>query len=185
MACHDLRLYEPAAGEGRSAPDLQRASADKQTSLQELEASVHLPPDLSTALRRLLPEQCGPSQLQEAPPHWQLRVYRLRLPAKVAKLACGGAHTLASMEAGGLWAWGDNRHAQCGQPASAAREVPTPQPVEAFVGVQLADVSAGGQHSVAAAADGACFSWGHGRWAWCDVGLALHVSTSSLALAGL
>jgi len=109
-------------------------------SMHSLAASVKLPADLSAALWReecaapacAIGEQGAASAVSSARSsrstsgssagsharhqqrqQEQLQVFRLRMPQPVQKVACGGAHTLVSLAgAGGLMAWGDNRHGE-------------------------------------------------------------------------
>lgn len=66
---------------------------------------------------------------------------------------------LSSCPGGELFAWGENLHGQLGVGRGIA-STPTPQMVEHLYGVPLAQVSAGGAHSVALSMSGNVYSWG-------------------------
>jgi hypothetical protein len=75
------------------------------------------------------------------------------------------AHTLASLQSGGLMAWGDNSKGQCGLPAGAFPVVPAPSRVHAFDGARLIHISAGLKHSAVVQEGGVLCTFGHGRCA--------------------
>ncbi|NWS54589.1 HERC5 ligase, partial [Chunga burmeisteri] len=65
-----------------------------------------------------------------------------------------------SVRAGGtLFTWGQNAHGQLGV-GSQTTLVPQPQPVERLKGIPLAQIAAGGAHSIAVSLSGAVYSWG-------------------------
>ena len=93
---------------------------------------------------------------------------RQLLPKKVEALAgqrviavsAGLMHSLALIAEGALWSWGFGTSGQLGH--GDAQNQLLPKKVEAFAGRRVVAVSAGGNHSLALAADGAVWSWGGG-----------------------
>ncbi len=80
----------------------------------------------------------------------------------VVDLSLGGDHTLARKSDGTVWAWGRNDHGQLGD-GTVSQEYfgrLTPAPVTGLTGV--ADIAAGGQHSLARKTDGTVWAWGAG-----------------------
>uniref|UniRef100_A0A8D0V1Z9 HECT and RLD domain containing E3 ubiquitin protein ligase 5 n=4 Tax=Sus scrofa TaxID=9823 RepID=A0A8D0V1Z9_PIG len=77
----------------------------------------------------------------------------------IIQITCGDYHSLALSKGGELFAWGENLHGQLGVGRGIA-STPTPQMVEHLYGVPLAQVSAGGAHSVALSMSGNVYSWG-------------------------
>ena len=80
-------------------------------------------------------------------------------------VACGDAHTVFVSEDGGaVFAGGCGEHGRLG----CGDEAPRNRPVridtgEAFEGARVVMLAAGSLHSAATTADGALFTWGHGR----------------------
>ncbi|KFQ23308.1 E3 ISG15--protein ligase HERC5, partial [Mesitornis unicolor] len=62
-------------------------------------------------------------------------------------------------EGGELFTWGQNAHGQLGV-GSQTTLIPQPQLVERLKGIALAQIAAGGAHSIAVSLSGAVFSWG-------------------------
>ncbi|NWY12947.1 HERC5 ligase, partial [Aphelocoma coerulescens] len=62
-------------------------------------------------------------------------------------------------EGGELFTWGQNTHGQLGV-QSQTRLTPKPQLVERLKGVPLAQIAAGGAHSITVSLSGAVYSWG-------------------------
>uniref|UniRef100_A0A8D0N361 HECT domain-containing protein n=1 Tax=Sus scrofa TaxID=9823 RepID=A0A8D0N361_PIG len=77
----------------------------------------------------------------------------------IIQITCGDYHSLALSKGGELFAWGENLHGQLGVGRGIA-STPTPQMVEHLYGVPLAQISAGGAHSVALSMSGNVYSWG-------------------------
>jgi alpha-tubulin suppressor-like RCC1 family protein len=71
-------------------------------------------------------------------------------------IATGDYHSLALLDNGTVWAWGDNGSGQLGDGATASRNAPFPMP-------SLRDVFAvagGGGHTLAVTGDGRVWAWG-------------------------
>lgn len=62
-------------------------------------------------------------------------------------------------EGGELFTWGQNTHGQLGV-GSQTTLTPKPQLVERIKGIPLAQIAAGGAHSMCVSLSGAVFSWG-------------------------
>ncbi|KAG2501222.1 hypothetical protein HYH03_001033 [Edaphochlamys debaryana] len=96
-----------------------------------------------------------------------LHVYRLSFGCAVRVVACGALHTLAALEGGGVWGWGDNASGQAtGRPGVPAVRVMTPVRLDEFEQVQVKSLSAGLRHSGAVTDRGMVWCWGctrHGR----------------------
>jgi alpha-tubulin suppressor-like RCC1 family protein len=74
-----------------------------------------------------------------------------------ARVAAGGAHTLArSADGGGVWAWGDNSRGQLGTPSPVASALPLR--VSGLPHVNA--IAAGATHSLALGDDGSVWAWG-------------------------
>ena len=58
-----------------------------------------------------------------------------------------------------LFTWGENSRGQLGLGRGAPSFL-TPQPLTSLCGIPLAQISAGGQHSLALSLSGAVFGWG-------------------------
>lgn len=80
----------------------------------------------------------------------------------VVSISAGGGHTLALKADGSVWAWGHNDYGQLGDGATTALFTgrATPAPVIGLSGV--AEISAGGNHSLARKDDGSVWAWGAG-----------------------
>lgn len=77
----------------------------------------------------------------------------------VLQVACGGKHSLALSQDGRTWGWGCNSHKQVGLD-SAGRLIERPRVINDLSSTRMVQLSAGGAHSAAVSADGACFTWG-------------------------
>ncbi len=73
----------------------------------------------------------------------------------VIAIAAGGAHSLALLADGTVWAWGQNFYGQAGSPPSFSRR---PAPVRGLTRVSA--VAAGPAHSLALGAGGTVWAWG-------------------------
>ena len=93
---------------------------------------------------------------------------RQPLPKKVEDLAgrrvvavsAGGHYSLALADDGSVWSWGRGAYGQLGHGDQQIQL--QPKTIEAFAGLRVVAVSAGGYHSLAVTADGAVWSWGRG-----------------------
>lgn len=78
---------------------------------------------------------------------------------EVVQITCGDHHAMALCRGGELFTWGQNTRGQLG----VGRQVTltsTPQLVKGLKGIPLAQIAAGGAHSVAVSLSGAVYSWG-------------------------
>jgi len=76
---------------------------------------------------------------------------------KVTKMAAGLGHSLALLEDGTVWAWGDNQFGQLGDGTLIDRNVPVP--VQGFDG-PVRSIAAGDNHSMALQENGRVYTWG-------------------------
>ncbi|XP_069781830.1 probable E3 ubiquitin-protein ligase HERC3 isoform X2 [Narcine bancroftii] len=83
----------------------------------------------------------------------------------IIQVACGNNHSLALSKDGQVFAWGQNTFGQLGLGTRNTISC-SPQTLESFSGVPVAQVVAGGEHSLALTLSGAVFAWGrnnHGQ----------------------
>ncbi|MHA3684524.1 RCC1 domain-containing protein [Leucobacter sp. HY1908] len=85
---------------------------------------------------------------------------QVELPAGVTfkQVSAGGSHSVAVAVDGAAYAWGSNVFGQLGNATNTGSNVPVQ--VEFPAGVTFKQVSAGGSHSAAVAADGTAYAWG-------------------------
>lgn len=76
----------------------------------------------------------------------------------ITEISAGGRHTCAVSTTGAAWCWGRNANGQLGTGNNTARQIATP--VSSPVGVQLARISAGGEHTCAVTTESAALCWG-------------------------
>ncbi|XP_062334948.1 probable E3 ubiquitin-protein ligase HERC3 isoform X1 [Osmerus eperlanus] len=81
---------------------------------------------------------------------------------KIIQVACGQKHCFALTEDCQLFTWGENGRGQLGLGRGAPSSL-TPQPLTSLCGIPLAQISAGGQHSLALSLSGAVFGWGNNQ----------------------
>ncbi|XP_028404345.1 probable E3 ubiquitin-protein ligase HERC4 [Dendronephthya gigantea] len=80
---------------------------------------------------------------------------------RVTQVCCGTHHSLALVEDGRLFSWGDNSHGQLGTGQMTPSSSPIiPCLVDALTGVPLVEISAGGYHSMTLSISGAVIGWG-------------------------
>ncbi|XP_048471361.1 probable E3 ubiquitin-protein ligase HERC3 isoform X4 [Rhincodon typus] len=83
----------------------------------------------------------------------------------VIQVACGNNHSLALTKDGQLFAWGQNTYGQLGLGTTDASQH-NHQRVISLIGMPVAQITAGGEHSFALSLSGAVFGWGrnnHGQ----------------------
>ncbi|CAL8461917.1 g1448 [Coccomyxa elongata] len=80
----------------------------------------------------------------------------------IVKLACGAFHNLALNAAGEVLAWGINDFGQLGNGSTFYETSPTK--VVGLEDVRVADIVAGGWHSLALTTEGEVFVWGRGEY---------------------
>ncbi|XP_006111115.2 E3 ISG15--protein ligase HERC5 [Pelodiscus sinensis] len=76
----------------------------------------------------------------------------------IVQIACGDHHSMALSKGGELFTWGQNSYGQLG----TGKHLSTcePQLVEELRDIPLAQIAAGGAHSLALSLSGAVYSWG-------------------------
>ncbi|XP_053437892.1 RCC1 domain-containing protein 1 isoform X2 [Nycticebus coucang] len=115
----------------------------------------------------LLPDAC--SYVSPKPPF-----YRTLAPELLARrLELGAEHALLLGSTGQVFSWGGGRHGQLGHGSLEAE--PEPRLLEALQGLPMAEVAAGGWHSVCVSETGDIYIWG-----WNESG-QLALPTRSLA----
>ncbi|XP_015481119.1 probable E3 ubiquitin-protein ligase HERC4 isoform X1 [Parus major] len=77
----------------------------------------------------------------------------------IVQVACGDQHAMALSRGGELFTWGQNTHGQLGVKIQTTF-TPKPQLVERLKGIPLAQIAAGGAHSIIVSLSGAVYSWG-------------------------
>ncbi|XP_039335952.2 RCC1 domain-containing protein 1 isoform X1 [Saimiri boliviensis] len=115
----------------------------------------------------LLP--CARAYLSPRPPFYRPLAPELR----VRRLELGAEHALLLDMAGQVFSWGGGRHGQLGHGTLEAEL--EPRPLEALQGLAMAEVAAGGWHSVCVSESGDIYIWG-----WNESG-QLALPTRSLA----
>ncbi|XP_058884086.1 probable E3 ubiquitin-protein ligase HERC4 isoform X2 [Acipenser ruthenus] len=78
---------------------------------------------------------------------------------KIIQIACGNHHSLALSRDGQLFTWGQNTNGQLGL-GKGEPSKPSPQPLKSLLGIPLAQIAAGGDHSFAVSVSGAVYAWG-------------------------
>eukprot|EP00899_Mesostigma_viride_P008862 jgi/Mesvir1/17978/Mv09324-RA.1 len=76
----------------------------------------------------------------------------------ITQVAIGGWHCLAVDEDGQMYSWGGNEYAQCGLSSDAGKDICSPVPC--LTQHRIAQVSAGGMHSLALTREGHVWCWG-------------------------
>ncbi|XP_071411944.1 E3 ISG15--protein ligase HERC5-like [Pithys albifrons albifrons] len=77
----------------------------------------------------------------------------------IVQIACGDQHAMALSRGGELFTWGQNAHGQLGV-GSQTTFIPEAQLVERLKGIPLAQIAAGGAHSITVSLSGFVYSWG-------------------------
>ncbi|XP_053920301.1 probable E3 ubiquitin-protein ligase HERC4 isoform X3 [Cuculus canorus] len=78
----------------------------------------------------------------------------------IVQIACGDQHAMALSRGGELFAWGHNTYGQLGVGCQTTILIPQPRLVKRLKGISLAQIAAGGGHSVTVSLSGAVYSWG-------------------------
>ncbi|XP_040349546.1 RCC1 domain-containing protein 1 isoform X2 [Herpailurus yagouaroundi] len=114
----------------------------------------------------------GRAYVSPRPPFYSPLAPELR----ARRLELGAEHALLLDEAGQVFSWGQGRHGQLGHGTLEAEL--EPRPLEALQGVPMAEVAAGGWHSVCVSETGDIYIWG-----WNESG-QLALPSRSLAEVG-
>ncbi|XP_053514981.1 RCC1 domain-containing protein 1 isoform X4 [Artibeus jamaicensis] len=104
----------------------------------------------------LLPGACA--YVSPLPPFYRPLAPELR----ARRLELGTEHALLLDEAGQVYSWGGGRHGQLGHGTLEAE--PEPRLLEALQGLPMAEVAAGGWHSVCVSGAGELYTWGWGKY---------------------
>ncbi|XP_048826786.1 probable E3 ubiquitin-protein ligase HERC3 isoform X2 [Brienomyrus brachyistius] len=80
---------------------------------------------------------------------------------KVVQVACGDNHSVLLRQDGQIFTWGCNSSGQLGLGNREPSKMP--QSLLGLAGIPLAQIAAGGDHSLALSVSGAVFSWGSNR----------------------
>ncbi|KAJ8727556.1 hypothetical protein PYW07_001675 [Mythimna separata] len=83
----------------------------------------------------------------------------------VIQVSCGAYHSLALTNNGDLFSWGANSFGQCGLGTMTNKEM-IPQQINSLLGVPIAMIACGSNHTFALSKSGAVFGWGkntHGQ----------------------
>ncbi|XP_010146138.1 PREDICTED: probable E3 ubiquitin-protein ligase HERC3, partial [Eurypyga helias] len=88
---------------------------------------------------------------------------------EIVQIACGDRHAMALSRGGELFTWGQNAHGQLGV-RSQTTPIPQPQLVERLKGIPLAQIAAGGAHSIVVSLSGAVYSWGKNNFGQLGLG---------------
>uniref|UniRef100_A0A8C3M0K3 HECT domain-containing protein n=1 Tax=Chrysolophus pictus TaxID=9089 RepID=A0A8C3M0K3_CHRPC len=87
----------------------------------------------------------------------------------IVQIACGDHHSMALTAGGHLFTWGRNTHGQLGV-RSQDPLISQPQLVKGLQGIPLAQIAAGGAHSVVVSLSGAVYSWGKNNFGQLGLG---------------
>ncbi|KAK9791863.1 hypothetical protein WJX73_008713 [Symbiochloris irregularis] len=83
------------------------------------------------------------------------------IPEAVTQASAGFYHTLCVAESGNVWSMGSNARGQLGLGKDLPGTV-SPRLIKALLGVKVAQVAAGSNHSLAVSESGEVFTWGQG-----------------------
>ncbi|XP_028027224.1 probable E3 ubiquitin-protein ligase HERC4 isoform X3 [Bombyx mandarina] len=89
----------------------------------------------------------------------------------VIQVACGAYHSVALTNSGDLYSWGANSYGQCGLGTISNKEM-SPQHISSLIGVPIALIACGNNHTFVLSKSGAVFGWGkntHGQLGLQDV----------------
>lgn len=111
----------------------------------------------------------------------QGNVFRFDMPHRVLKASCGDTHALLSTEDGKLFSFGDGSRGQLGLRDVTSVNVPTL--VGSLAHLQVIEVAAGRQHSVAVTNFGNVFCWGDNAGGQLGDGTTLSSSSPTLLSA--
>ncbi|KAM4603972.1 putative E3 ubiquitin-protein ligase HERC3 isoform 4-T4 [Polymixia lowei] len=78
---------------------------------------------------------------------------------RISQVMCGNQHCIALSRDGQLFTWGQNSSGQLGLGKGEPSTL-SPQPLKSLLGIPLAQITAGGDHTFALSLSGAVFGWG-------------------------
>lgn len=87
------------------------------------------------------------------------RIIKALVTKTVVQIACGHNHCLALTNAGELYSWGMNQYGQLGY-GYQSETVPKPIRIASLVGLPVAFIACGANHSMVLSKSGAVFGWG-------------------------
>ncbi|XP_034829545.1 probable E3 ubiquitin-protein ligase HERC4 isoform X1 [Maniola hyperantus] len=93
------------------------------------------------------------------------KIIKFLATKNVIQVDCGSYHSIALTNNGDLYAWGANTYGQCGLGTKSNKET-TPQPITSLLGIPIALIACGGNHTFVLSKSGAVFGWGknsHGQ----------------------
>ncbi|XP_072939555.1 probable E3 ubiquitin-protein ligase HERC4 isoform X2 [Epargyreus clarus] len=93
------------------------------------------------------------------------KIIKFLATKNVIQIACGAYHSVALTNNGDLYSWGANSYGQCGLGTITNKET-TPQPITSLLGVPIALIACGSNHTFVLSKSGAVFGWGknsHGQ----------------------
>ncbi|KAL0832902.1 hypothetical protein ABMA28_001047 [Loxostege sticticalis] len=109
--------------------------------------------------------QLGLDPKNDSQSHNVPAIVRMLATKNVVQIACGSYHSIALTNNGDLFAWGANTYGQCGLGTMSSKET-VPQPITSLLGVPIALIACGSNHTFALSKSGAVFGWGkntHGQ----------------------
>ncbi|KAM3967385.1 HECT and RLD domain containing E3 ubiquitin ligase 4 [Aphomia sociella] len=92
-------------------------------------------------------------------------IVKLLATKNVIQIACGSYHSIALTNNGDLYSWGANSYGQCGLGNVTNKEM-KPQQITSLLGVPIALIACGSNHTFVLSKSGAVFGWGkntHGQ----------------------
>merc|ERR1712216_1073078 len=81
---------------------------------------------------------------------------KVSLPGKAILIGAGWSHSIAVLESGECWAWGDNSDGQLGDGTTSDRIMP----VKVSLPGKAIAISTGKTHNIAVLEGGECWAWG-------------------------
>ena len=104
----------------------------------------------------------GSSQQQQQAPTIAVPLpVPLEVPA--SKIAAGRSHSVAvARDTGQVYCWGSTNRGQCGNNVRRSTGIAPPRLVEGMSDLNICDIAAGGNHTVALTTGGRVFTWGSG-----------------------
>lgn len=82
----------------------------------------------------------------------------------VIQVIAGGYYTVALKADGTVWAWGRNNHGQLGNATNSGTDTPNRTPLQVDGLIDISQISAGIDHTVAIKNDGTVYAWGNNEW---------------------